>query len=123
MVKAVIVATLLVGLVVTVQKISAKTFACVTTTCPREITASDDGKILYYKMDRKFNVILNRFIYQPNTLHCIGDQVLERTKSLQDLYPDQMERFLVKSTGSCILSSGDFSVTIVGELEAPVEEL
>jgi hypothetical protein len=69
--------------------------------------------VLTYIIDRKFNVVLDRFIYTPQSLSCAGDQVLERTKSLRDLYPAQMERFQVVNSGSCILSTGDFSVTII----------
>jgi hypothetical protein len=111
--KVVIVIMLIAGCVVPVQKIFAAKFSCAATTCPREITIEDNGKVLTYIIDRKFNVVLDRFIYTPQSLSCAGDQVLERTKSLRDLYPAQMERFQVVNSGSCILSTGDFSVTII----------
>lgn len=101
-------------------KTIAEVQPCAVGSCPREITIADSGKTLTYRVDRRFNVILNRFIYDSDDLTCTDKGMLEKTKSLRDLYPDQMQRFEVKTVGSCLLHVGDFSVTIVA-VPAPIK--
>ncbi len=94
-------------------KTIAEALPCAINKCPKEITIADNGNTFVYGVDRRFSVILDRFIYPPDDLNCSGDQIIQKTLSLRDSYPNQMQRFVVKEPGSCLLNLNDFSVTIV----------
>src|SRR3989344_2307206 len=82
------------------DKSIAEAEPCAVGSCPNEITIADNGKILTYPVNRHFGVVLDRNVFPPNNLACAtGNENIERTLSLKDLYPNQMERFLAKKPG------------------------
>src|SRR6185436_4003742 len=86
---------------------------CKVGSCPNEITLSDNGRVLTYPVNRHFGVVLDRRAYPPEEMQCVGGDIIERTLSLKALYPNQMQRFLAKKPGSCVLQDRDFVVTII----------
>ncbi len=69
--------------------------------------------MLTYEVGRRFSLVLNRYAYSPEDLRCAGDEIMEKIADVKDLYPNQMQRFLLKNAGSCQLQNKDFKATII----------
>lgn len=104
----------LIGIVFALHKPNDSLPGCLVDDCPLEIHAIDSGATFTYRETVRFGVVLDETKNPKEDLQCSPAGILGPISNVPpETPPLYAARFEGIATGSCTLSSGDFSVKIV----------
>jgi hypothetical protein len=86
---------------------------CTMGSCPLTISQRANGEDLTYPLDTRFTVILSDSSEPRKELRCTPVGILQPLATgAPEIYPRYTAQFRAIARGTCVLKSGDFSVTI-----------
>lgn len=89
---------------------------CALATCPSELSERDTRQTFRYRVGDRFGVFLNEHKDPRAHLSCSRPGILDAVSAVPDANPPMYwARFEAVATGTCALSSLNFSATIIVE--------